>query len=164
MMKFLYLFHKIQTTSPEKFRVRPRLGILNPGESIVVNIFLKPEHNLSENGKDKFLIMCLPAVDVQTNQNADFWKKLDNNAANVEQHRLCCVYKDSEIGGNTGMISNGYSASSGDKKLESSTKVKCLMLIVFFFIRFKRFVFLKCVYMSNFLFRCAGYMFRVLQL
>ncbi|XP_065359809.1 motile sperm domain-containing protein 2-like [Calliphora vicina] len=115
--------YKIQTTSPEKFRVRPRIGILNPGETVAVNILLKPEHNLSDNAKDKFLIMCLPAVDVQTNQNADFWKKLDNNAPNVEQHRLCCIYRDSESGQSATMISNGYSASSGDKKLESSTKL-----------------------------------------
>lgn len=117
--------YKIQTTSPEKFRVSPRSGILNPGESISVNILLKPEHNLSENSKDKFLIMCLPAVDIQTSQIVDFWKKQGNNAANVEQHRLCCVYKDASVGvgsSGTAIISNGYSASSGDKKMESSVK------------------------------------------
>ncbi|XP_023302799.2 motile sperm domain-containing protein 2-like [Lucilia cuprina] len=115
--------YKIQTTSPEKFRVRPRLGILNPGETIQVNILLKPEHNLSESAKDKFLIMCLPAVDVQSNQNVDFWKKLDNNTTNIEQHRLCCIYSDNEMMPNTTMVSNGYNASSGDKKVKSSTQL-----------------------------------------
>lgn len=98
---------------------------MNPGENISVNIYLKPEHNLSENGKDKFLIMCLPAVDVDPSQNADFWKKLDNNDPNIEQHRLCCVYKDSEMFTRAAVLSNGYSASSsGDKSLDHSTKVK----------------------------------------
>ncbi|TMW52556.1 hypothetical protein DOY81_002381 [Sarcophaga bullata] len=115
--------YKIQTTSPEKFRVRPRLGILNSGETVSVNIHLKPEHNLSENGKDKFLIMCLPAHDLQPHQNADFWKKLDNNATNIEQHRLCCIYKDHENALISPIIGNGYSASSGDKKVETPKKI-----------------------------------------
>ena len=71
--------------------------------------------------------MCLPAHDLQPSQNADFWKKLDNNATNIEQHRLCCIYKDLENALISPSIGNGYSASSGDKKVETPIKVNILI-------------------------------------
>uniref|UniRef100_A0A1B0FK55 Major sperm protein n=1 Tax=Glossina morsitans morsitans TaxID=37546 RepID=A0A1B0FK55_GLOMM len=88
---------KIQTTSPEKFRVRPRCGLINPGETTTVNILLKAEHSLSDNARDKFLIMCLPAREISNAQVGEFWKKQNNNGPNVEQHRLCCIYKDAPL-------------------------------------------------------------------
>lgn len=68
--------------------------------------------------------MCFPAHDLPSSQNAEFWKKIGNNATNIEHHRLCCIYRDPENALTSPIISNGYSASSGDKKLESGSKVK----------------------------------------
>uniref|UniRef100_A0A1A9W4J6 MSP domain-containing protein n=1 Tax=Glossina brevipalpis TaxID=37001 RepID=A0A1A9W4J6_9MUSC len=92
---------KIQTTSPEKFRVRPRCGLINAGETTTVNILLKAEHSLSDNARDKFLIMCLPAREISNAQVGEFWKKQNNNGPNVEQHRLCCIYKDAQLATST---------------------------------------------------------------
>ncbi|XP_030371885.1 motile sperm domain-containing protein 2-like [Scaptodrosophila lebanonensis] len=86
--------YKIQTTSPEKFRVRPRCGVLGPNESTEVNIWLKSEHSLSEDAKDKFLVMGMPAVskDCGASEVADMWKNKPQNCPDVEQHRLVCRF------------------------------------------------------------------------
>ncbi|XP_037938002.1 motile sperm domain-containing protein 2-like isoform X1 [Teleopsis dalmanni] len=93
--------YKIQTTSPEKFRVRPRCGVLNQGESVTVNILLKPDQTLADGGlkkeKDKFLVMVHPVpsnID-QSEPMTTFWKQVPPNSPNIEEHRLTCVYKGS---------------------------------------------------------------------
>ncbi|XP_075162191.1 motile sperm domain-containing protein 2-like [Haematobia irritans] len=112
--------YKIQTTSPEKFRVRPRCGIIIPGETIVVNILLKPEHKLSENGKDKFLVMCIPAVDVQAQNIVEYWRKVGQQDPNMEQHRFYCTYVDDGSSTQTTMANGVGGNSSGDKKEDHS--------------------------------------------
>lgn len=107
--------------------MRPRCGILNPGETVAVSILLKPEHLLSDNGKDKFLIMCMPSMDIQSSQVAEFWKKVGQQSVNMEQHRLYCTYKD--VGTNAHQaIGNGgvNSGSSGDKKEDHMSTVSSL--------------------------------------
>ncbi|KAH8257588.1 hypothetical protein KR038_011670 [Drosophila bunnanda] len=81
--------YKIQTTSPEKFRVRPRCGVIQPNQTAAINIWLKPEHQVSCDNKDKFLVMAMempnPSCDV-----TDMWRNKSPNAMDVEQHRLIC--------------------------------------------------------------------------
>lgn len=104
--------YKIQTTSPEKFRVRPRCGILNPGETVLVNILLKTEHHLSETSKDKFLVMCIPVpqgIELTSQQMSEVWKHKQFNSPEVEQHRLTCVYKSVD------KIRNGHVTDEKDK-------------------------------------------------
>ncbi|XP_005190834.1 motile sperm domain-containing protein 2 [Musca domestica] len=110
--------YKIQTTSPEKFRVRPRCGILYPGSTITVNILLKPEHSLSENGKDKFLIMCMPSMDIQSNQVTEFWKKAGQQSVNMEQHRLYCTYKEGAEKSSQ-LVANGVGSANKENKQQS---------------------------------------------
>ncbi|KAH8300752.1 hypothetical protein KR059_001805 [Drosophila kikkawai] len=81
--------YKIQTTSPEKFRVRPRCGIIQPNQAAAINIWLKSEHQLSGESKDKFLVMAMEMPDADCDL-AELWRNKSPNAGNVEQHRLVC--------------------------------------------------------------------------
>lgn len=69
---------------------------MNPGDTTAINIELKSDYALSEEGKDKFLFMCLAAPDVITSHVVEFWKQ-QHNQHNVELHRLTCLYNDSPI-------------------------------------------------------------------
>ncbi|XP_067646242.1 motile sperm domain-containing protein 2-like isoform X2 [Eurosta solidaginis] len=88
--------YKIQTTAPEKFRVRPRCGYLSPSETVTVSIMLKQDYHLGESPKDKFLVMCMPApVGIEPSQQSmsEAWKMKPPTGSDVEQHRLTCSYR-----------------------------------------------------------------------
>ncbi|XP_012286682.1 motile sperm domain-containing protein 2 [Orussus abietinus] len=89
--------YKIKTTTPEKFKVHPRIGILRPGEKVDVVVMLQPGyeirgwlHNI------KFLVMCLPITESEMNKElAEFWKTADKPA---ENHKRRCTEVVSETG------------------------------------------------------------------
>ncbi|XP_011195969.2 motile sperm domain-containing protein 2-like [Zeugodacus cucurbitae] len=109
--------YKIQTTSPEKFRVRPRCGYLAPSETVSVNIMLKQDYHLGEAPKDKFLVMCMPApVGIEPSQQSmsEAWKMKPQNGNDVEQHRLTCNYRSGTSAASTpGTCACGKTAFSG---------------------------------------------------
>ncbi|XP_037930191.1 motile sperm domain-containing protein 2-like [Teleopsis dalmanni] len=87
--------YKVQTSSPMKFRVRPRFGVLQQGESVNVAIVLKNHVKLKEGfEKDKFLISALPAPpDLNGPEVMEmFWKQVPSKSYKIEQHRVSCVY------------------------------------------------------------------------
>ncbi|XP_041564431.1 motile sperm domain-containing protein 2 isoform X1 [Drosophila elegans] len=86
--------YKIQTTSPEKFRVRPRCGIIQPNQEASINIWLKSEHQLSAESKDKFLVMAMvaPSSECCGSDVTDLWRNKSPSAVDVEQHRLVCRF------------------------------------------------------------------------
>ncbi|XP_034111677.1 motile sperm domain-containing protein 2 isoform X1 [Drosophila albomicans] len=86
------IVYKIQTTSPEKFRVRPRCGVIPAQCAVEVSICLKSDHQLSPDGKDKFLVMAAvaPSADCGSQEVADIWKEKGTNDADVENYRLVC--------------------------------------------------------------------------
>lgn len=83
---------QIQTTSPEKFRVRPRCGVIPQNESTEVNIWLKSDQILSSDGKDKFLVMaaCSPEAECSSQAVADMWRAKSSTDPDVETFRLVC--------------------------------------------------------------------------
>lgn len=111
------IIFKIQTTSPEKFRVRPRCGVMKANQTVSVNILLKAEHRLGDDQRDKFLVMCMPApadMDSSTPQHvADVWRQKQIDNAEIEQHRLCCVYKNSEENARNGGYGSGIGGGNG---------------------------------------------------
>lgn len=104
MYTLIHMYTQIQTTSPEKFRVRPRCGYLAPSETVSVNIMLKQDYHLGESPKDKFLVMCMPApVGIEPSQQSmsEAWKMKPQNGNDVEQHRLTCNYRSSASAAST---------------------------------------------------------------
>ncbi|XP_012529246.1 motile sperm domain-containing protein 2 [Monomorium pharaonis] len=83
------LSYKIKTTSPEKFRVRPSLGVLQPSEQKNVTVVLQPGYNVrSLLCNDRFLVMCLPLKN--TNATAQELNALWKSEKATEMHRLRC--------------------------------------------------------------------------
>ncbi|XP_059477640.1 motile sperm domain-containing protein 2-like [Neocloeon triangulifer] len=79
---------KIKTTSPEKFRVRPSMGLLSPQASMTINVVLQHGYQRSPLARDKFLIMALPVAEPGKDV-AEIWKG-GNIGSQIEQHRLKC--------------------------------------------------------------------------
>ncbi|EFN71009.1 Motile sperm domain-containing protein 2 [Camponotus floridanus] len=89
------LSYKIKTTSPEKFRVRPSSGILQPSEQRSVVVVLQPGYNIRGLlHNDRFLVMCLSLKNANTTPQelAALWKSEKAS----EMHRLRCCDGNSE--------------------------------------------------------------------
>lgn len=89
------LSYKIKTTSPDKFRVRPSSGVLQPSEQRTVTVVLQAGHNirgLLQN--DRFLVMCLPLKNgnATTQELTALWK----SEKPTEMHKLRCCNGNNE--------------------------------------------------------------------
>ncbi|XP_032587803.1 motile sperm domain-containing protein 2-like isoform X2 [Drosophila mojavensis] len=120
--------YKIQTTSPEKFRVRPRCGIIPQNESTEVHIWLKSDQILSSDGKDKFLVMATCTSDSECGSQAvaDMWRAKSSTDPDVETFRLVCrMDEKSECAKTTNMKSDSSSSEFGaDKFQEQAQKME----------------------------------------
>lgn len=84
-----YVLYKIKTTSPDRYRVRPNSGLLQPGISAKITVVLQSGYQVQSILKDKFLILSMVSDrDVNPQEMSDVWKQSEN--AKVEQHRLKC--------------------------------------------------------------------------
>ena len=88
-MFFFFKQKKIKITSPDKFRVKPGTGILQPDNSVQIMInFLKEYHNSTSNHRDKFLILWAPIDEkVRPNELNEFWKQATTNKTNISEHK-----------------------------------------------------------------------------
>lgn len=66
----------MKTTSPEKFRVRPSVGYLEPNEKTTITVSLQPGFQLGGLSRDKFLVLSMPvtSTDISAQDLADLWK------------------------------------------------------------------------------------------
>lgn len=115
------LAYKIKTTSPEKFRVRPSMGTLIPGNSQQISITLHDGYQYTTVNKEKFLVMCkiVTKSEMSTSELTDLWK--DSNSAITEQHRLKSNFPNQAI------LKNGNVASapsSSDQNQNEINKLK----------------------------------------
>ncbi|XP_011697966.1 PREDICTED: motile sperm domain-containing protein 2-like [Wasmannia auropunctata] len=120
------LSYKIKTTSPEKFRVRPSSGVLQPSEQRNVTVVLQPGYNV--RGllyNDRFLVMCLPLknTNATTQELSVLWK----SEKATEMHRLrCCdgTIENSEMQKSHSMLT---SSSAGNDRIDAfSSKINHL--------------------------------------
>lgn len=70
------LLYRIQTTSPQYYRVRPSHGRLAPLETVDVHVVMLADSKKS----DKFLIKCAPVDPVQT---GDFQELVRKSSAQI---------------------------------------------------------------------------------
>ncbi|ETN80367.1 MSP domain protein [Necator americanus] len=83
---------KIKTTSPEKFRVRPSMGVIPSGTTEIIRVYLQSEYK-SSCSKEKFLLMALETENNNLETFTDLWKKVDREKK-VEQKLRCRVHDD----------------------------------------------------------------------
>ncbi len=83
------LAYKIKITSPDKFRVKPGTGILEPGASVQITInFLKEFHTSPSNNRDKFLILWTPTEEkMQVSELNEFWKQCVLKKVAIKEHK-----------------------------------------------------------------------------
>ncbi|KAH8351665.1 vesicle-associated membrane protein-associated protein B/C-like [Drosophila kikkawai] len=65
---------KLKTTSPHLFFVRPNVGVLEPDQTVSVNITMQPTASNDGQKRHKFLIMAAKASGPDINLQ-DFWKE-----------------------------------------------------------------------------------------
>jgi len=90
--------YKVKTTAPEKYRVRPSTGLIQPGAAIDVNVYLPP--GMHSTNRDKFLIMSLvvgSSSDCEPdnkglNEINELWKSASKD--DIVEHRIRCVLID----------------------------------------------------------------------
>ncbi|KAH8366240.1 hypothetical protein KR093_010870, partial [Drosophila rubida] len=126
------IVYKIQTTSPEKFRVRPRCGVVAVQSTVEVGIWLKPDQQLSPDGKDKFLVMASfsPSADCASQEVAEIWKEKTTNDPDVENYRLICRQlsksKDGLDGTGASDLADGKLGAQGieEQAMEMSSQLR----------------------------------------
>jgi len=86
--------YKVKTTAPEKYRVRPSTGLIQPGAAVDVNVYLPP--GMHSTNRDKFLIMSLVVADSESergiNELNELWKSASKD--DIVEHRIRCVLID----------------------------------------------------------------------
>uniref|UniRef100_A0A182QBL4 MSP domain-containing protein n=1 Tax=Anopheles farauti TaxID=69004 RepID=A0A182QBL4_9DIPT len=108
---------KVKTTAPEKFRVRPSTGVLQPSATVTINVMLQHGQQIQTINREKFLVMCigLPSDSSTNTQDlADLWKNINSRSATVEQHRLkCALPVNFDESGLESMFSSGGNVAAG---------------------------------------------------
>lgn len=81
--------YKIKTTSPEKYRVRPCLGLLKPGGTVSVTVAVQSGFQLPVLSRDKFLVMGMTtdSGDKSSQEITDLWKQFGSTATEIKRLR-----------------------------------------------------------------------------
>ncbi|CAI5445746.1 unnamed protein product [Caenorhabditis angaria] len=70
---------KFKTTSPEKFRVRPSSGIVAPGGTEIIRVYLQYEYRHSWN-KEKFLMQTMESSSTDLDSFSELFKSAEKRA------------------------------------------------------------------------------------
>ncbi|CCD61532.2 Major sperm protein [Caenorhabditis elegans] len=73
------IMFKFKTTSPEKFRVRPSSGIVQPGTTEIIRVYLQYEYRHSWN-KEKFLLLTMESSSTDVESFSEQFKSASNKA------------------------------------------------------------------------------------
>uniref|UniRef100_A0A915ASJ5 Major sperm protein n=2 Tax=Parascaris univalens TaxID=6257 RepID=A0A915ASJ5_PARUN len=85
------VMYKIKITSPEKFRVRPSIGVVAPGATELIRVYLQNEYKHSVN-REKFLLMALETDAKTSEEFSNAWKSADESCR--VEHKLRCRLAD----------------------------------------------------------------------
>ncbi len=90
---------KIKTTAPKRYCVKPNSGILDPLQSMKVNVLLQPfEYDPNEKSKHKFMVQYLYLNDSESNLSVNdllnIWKDLPANR--LLDLKLKCIFDFNE--------------------------------------------------------------------
>lgn len=90
---------KIKTTAPKRYCVKPNSGILEPSQTMKVNVLLQPfEYDPNEKSKHKFMVQYLYLNDSESNLGVNdllnLWKDLPANR--LLDLKLKCIFDFNE--------------------------------------------------------------------
>ncbi|XP_015908629.2 motile sperm domain-containing protein 2 isoform X3 [Parasteatoda tepidariorum] len=86
--------YKVKTNNIESYRVKPSLGVIQPGNTVDINVVLLSGFNPQPT--DKFLIMAMEVSDPTLSgaNLSNAWKSASPNI--IADHKLKCMLKDEE--------------------------------------------------------------------
>ncbi|XP_045463540.1 motile sperm domain-containing protein 2-like [Harmonia axyridis] len=132
--------YKVKTTAPEKFRVRPGIGILTPGSKVAVNICLLAGYRTSSISKDKFLILSsiVDSAELTSEEISNIWKTTSAKKEN-QIHLRCAPVAEAIKNGSAPHISSEVEPNLGKvtatlqdirrNQLELHQSIKSMMYI-----------------------------------
>ncbi|XP_078324261.1 motile sperm domain-containing protein 2-like isoform X2 [Crassostrea virginica] len=123
--------YKVKTTSPEKYKVRPSSGIVKPGSTEKVYVYLHQEHHQGVD-KDKFLIMAVELNGDPPDNMSEYWKTVPRE--NIMEHRLRCVQvrrSENMIPGDTvSTLSADEQIADLSSKINDHRTLYCVLLLL----------------------------------
>jgi vesicle-associated membrane protein-associated protein A len=87
---------KIKTTAPKRYCVKPNSGVLDPAQSMKVNVLLQPfNYDPNEKNKHKFMVQYLylndEEIQLSVNDILNMWK--DVNTKRLLDMKLKCIFE-----------------------------------------------------------------------
>ena len=74
-----YLFqvaYKVKTTAPEHYRVKPTVGVIEPGQSVEVSVQLTPGSAVTAS-RDRFLVQSTQITTALKGDVSEFWRTVE---------------------------------------------------------------------------------------
>lgn len=110
---------KIKTTAPKRYCVKPNSGVLDPGQSMKVNVLLQPfNYDPNEKNKHKFMVQYLylndQEIQLSVNEILNMWKDVD--VKRLLDLKLKCIFDFSE----NEQPKNGTNSQSNDTTTSNS--------------------------------------------
>lgn len=123
---------KIKTTAPKRYCVKPNSGVLDPAQSMKVNVLLQPfQYDPNEKNKHKFMVQYLylnnEEIQLSVNDILNMWKDVDTKR--LLDLKLKCIFDFDGNGGESqkaavnDTLSNASNVSSY-QQAESTTKTQ----------------------------------------
>ncbi|KAL5268178.1 hypothetical protein ACHWQZ_G002139 [Mnemiopsis leidyi] len=79
--------YKVKTTAPEHYRVKPTVGLVEPGQEVEVSVQLTPGSAVTAS-RDRFLVQCTPITSPFKGDITEYWRSVEQGK--VTEHRLRC--------------------------------------------------------------------------
>ncbi|XP_063684794.1 motile sperm domain-containing protein 2-like isoform X1 [Bolinopsis microptera] len=79
--------YKVKTTAPEHYRVKPTVGIIEPGQECEVSVQLTPGSAVTAS-RDRFLVQCTEITSPFKGDITEYWRSVEQGK--VTEHRLRC--------------------------------------------------------------------------
>ena len=85
--------YKVKTTNPKRYSVRPNVGVVYPGEEMVVSVQLPAFKELPadmQKCKDKFQVLTLPLDEATSNALRQETRNTSHNLRTTTPNRKTC--------------------------------------------------------------------------
>lgn len=79
--------YKVKTTAPEHYRVKPTVGLIEPGQFVEVSVQLTPGSAVTAS-RDRFLVQSTLITNPVKGDVSEFWRTVEQGK--VLEHRLRC--------------------------------------------------------------------------
>ncbi|XP_060659539.1 vesicle-associated membrane protein-associated protein A [Drosophila nasuta] len=94
--KKLRMAFKLKTTTPRLFFVRPNVGVVKPGETCNIDIFVHPISENENTQRHKFLLLAT-TIDGEVPDLHQYWRNLDPAKANEIKIKIKFVEQNTTL-------------------------------------------------------------------